>query len=211
MLSKIHEHAQKEELEFWGDCANTFGEELKQLVYAKYMGLKFQHDGSTPYHLVLPDGLKILDVGGGPVSLLLKAPKDCARHVIDPCPYPDWVEERYEECDISYLQIPGEELLDEYEPSMFNEAWVYNVLQHVHEPELILKNIHAILEPKGTFRFFDWVDAPTNSAHPHSLDAFALEETMTKLGFETINSKILDINEGGCVGKAYTGWAIKES
>lgn len=87
------EEAQEEELTFWNTPGADLGEQLKQLVYAKYMKLDFIHDGNSPY-VIDKTGLDILDVGGGPVSLLLKTDANY-KTVADPCLFADWNMVRY--------------------------------------------------------------------------------------------------------------------
>ena len=82
-LSKGWQEAQRWELGWWGDCTNTYGEEEKQLLYASRMGLKSFHNGKSPYNFDL-DGMSILDIGGGPVSLLLKCINFRKAKVVDP-------------------------------------------------------------------------------------------------------------------------------
>src|ERR1035441_8915336 len=63
--------AQKHEVNWWGNCVNTFGEETKQLVYARLMGLQIWDDGNSPFN-IMTGARTVLDIGGGPVSMLLK-------------------------------------------------------------------------------------------------------------------------------------------
>jgi len=58
------------EADWWGSCANTYGEESKQIVYARLMNLSPQNlDGHWPVYDI--DGGSVLDIGGGPSSMLL--------------------------------------------------------------------------------------------------------------------------------------------
>lgn len=209
MLSEHWKHAQEEELSFWGDCGNTLGEELKQLIYAKHMGLDFHHNGNSPYNISLPEDLSILDIGAGPTSLLLKTGKLTRKVMADPCPYPEWVYERYARCDIEYFRLPGENLIGPLARDSFDEVWMYNVLQHVHDPTEILGNIVALLKPGGVFRIFDWVESEINDAHPHSFDPEELEYNIYAFGFHG-ELKVIDVNENTATGKALAGWVVKE-
>lgn len=185
--------AQKGEQEWWGNCTNTLGEELKQLVYARYMGIQFhQHDG-IPYQIDLK-GKSVLDVGGGPASLVLKTVNASRRSVVDPCEYPDWVKRRYADSGINYYRIPGEELSSE---NRYDEVWMYNCLQHVSDPRLIIENCLNAVTPGGTFRIFEWINTPINEAHPVSMTADMLAEWTGERGI------VVQLNESGCVGTAY--------
>lgn len=185
----VWDHAQEHELQFWGSCQNTLGEELKQLVYAKYMGLTFYHDGNSPYNIDL-QGKSVVDIGGGPVSLLLKC-KNFLGVVIDPCPYPNWVVDRYKLAGIDYSRQTGENFSD---IPKFDEVWIYNVLQHTEDPQKIIQNAKKSAK---TLRIFEWIDNWTNEAHPISLTQELLDKWIGSKG------NVIHLNENGAVGKAY--------
>lgn len=194
--------AQEEEKSWWGDCANTYWEEHKQLTYARYMGLEFYEDQHSPYNIDL-QGKRVIDIGGGPCSLLLKAKNNGPKksEVIDPCSYPDWVHERYNEHGI--LQLPrltGENFIDSITPYwQADEVWMYNVLQHTEDPALIISNGIAALGQTGVFRVFEWINTPVNEAHPHSLTKEFLDSAFNYQG-STVN-----LSANGCYGTAYYG------
>lgn len=194
-----HKHAQEEELAFWNTPGAELGEQLKQLTYAKYLKLDFIHDGSSPYVLD-KTGLNIVDVGGGPVSLLLKT-KAKSKIVVDPCEFPQWVDDRYETNKIYRIHIEGEYFLKDIInlglEHQIDEVWMYNVLQHTEDPKKIFDNIYAVLKTGGTFRFLDWVDTPTNVAHPISLSYQELSEWLSNYGQPLLKT---NINENGAVG-----------
>jgi 2-polyprenyl-3-methyl-5-hydroxy-6-metoxy-1,4-benzoquinol methylase len=189
-----HKHAQEEELAFWLTPGAELGEQLKQLTYAKYLKLDFTHDGNSPY-VINKAGLNILDVGGGPVSLLLKTISK-SKIVIDPCGFPSWVDERYKANNIRLQKRSGETRTNQ--KPIYDEVWMYNVLQHTQNPKKILDNIYKILAPGGTFRFLDWVDTPTNVAHPISLDYHELYEWLAEYYDQPLIKT--NINENGAVG-----------
>src|SRR3974390_1550407 len=101
------EQDQQWESEWWGNCLLTFCEETKQISYAHRMGLV-----NTPQGELWPvydmQGRSVLDIGGGPVSILLKAINVTNPTVVDPCSFPDWVSARYEAAGIHYVKEPGE-------------------------------------------------------------------------------------------------------
>ena len=101
-MSEAWRRAQAWERDWWGDCLNTYSEEEKQLVYANRMGLVAFHDGKSPYNFDL-GGMSVLDIGGGPCSLLLKCVNFRGK-VIDPLCFPDWVLARYELAGIEFEQ-----------------------------------------------------------------------------------------------------------
>lgn len=203
-MSHTHDHgdqwhdAQHDEQGWWDTCANTYWEETKQLVYARHMGIMFQTDERGPYLIELGDKA-VLDIGGGPVSMLLKASKNSRRTVADPCDYPAWVGERYKAQGIDYERIKGEDIDTITKDVNYDEVWLYNCLQHVDDPQKIIDNALAALKSGGVFRIFEWINMPTNTAHPHSLTKEQLDEWIGQSGGTA------HLSEAGCFGDAYFG------
>lgn len=187
-----HERHQRFERSWWGDCGNTFGEECKQLSYANRMGLHgTQIDGKGPFFRL--GGRSVADLGGGPVSLLLKTVDAGRRLVVDPCDYPMWVRDRYAACGIRFEQKRAED----FRPRTgFDEVWIYNVLQHVIDPELIIQRARNAAK---FIRIFEWIDIPPHEGHPHELNASTLDRWLSGHG------SVEQMNENGCVGRAYYG------
>jgi hypothetical protein len=183
---------QEWERQWWNFCCNTFGEETKQLGYAKRMGLVAKEVfGHYPVYDL--GGASVLDIGGGPVSLLLKCVNFKNSVVVDPCDYPEWVEERYAQCEIEYLKIAGEKIRFD---RVFSEVWCYNVLQHVQNPEKIIKNAKKYGK---IIRIFEWVNMKKSIGHPQELKEYLLNEWLGGIG------KTEQLAEGGLHGLAYYG------
>lgn len=183
------------EKDWWGNCANTLGEEIKQLIYAQKMGLGWYHNGKSPHNINV-HGKRILDIGGGPVSMLLKCENLGPTSVVaDPCKYPKWVAARYAEAEIIYLQTKGEEL-DKVIDSTFDEVWIYNVLQHVDKPQKIIQNARKL---GSLVRIFEWVDQGVTPGHPHNL----LSENLNRWLEGEGRIEMLDLPT--LKGKAYYG------
>lgn len=179
------------ESNWWGLCTNTYHEETKQLVYAKRMGL-FPEMVEGKYPVYDLKGKTVLDVGGGPVSLLLKC-VNVKGTVVDPCTYPTWVSVRYAEAGIDYKKVPAEDMVFR---DRFDEAWCYNVLQHVKDPQQIIQNMKDYAK---VIRLFEWVNMPVSDGHPHTLTEDKLNEWLGGEG------KVETMNESGCKGDAYYG------
>lgn len=180
------------EASWWGDCINTFGEEAKQLTYAQRMGLEnVPQVGRWPVYDL---GYRsVVDFGGGPVSILLKAVNLSRGTVVDPLSVPPWVIARYEQAGVDLVQVPAEEFRTE---DRFQEAWLYNVLQHTIDPERIVANARASAD---LVRIFEWIDTPQAEGHPHTLRRHELDRWFGGRG------TVEDMNENGCVGPAYYG------
>lgn len=192
------EQAQKWEQKWWNTCQNTVWEDVKQMNLAKYLGLKIVPNAYTQYRIPLK-GQSVLDIGGGPSSLLLKCENYGGAVVADPCDYPEWVEKRYEEAGIRNWKIKGEDLAGD---DLFDECWCYNVLQHTQDPEKIIKNAQKLGK---IIRIFEWINTGTNAGHPHS---FTKEWFDDKLHGE---GKVVKLSANGLYGPAYYGIFLGDS
>jgi hypothetical protein len=177
------EHTQFE-INYWGNCCNTFDEEQKHYVYASLMGIPKNHYSFNAQNK------SIIDIGGGPVSMLLKATNLKKGKVVDPISYPRWTKERYAANKIEVAVQKGEDVKE----SGWDEAWIYNCLQHTDDPELIIANA---LKSAKTLRLFEWIDIPAHEGHPHELTEDALNKWIGCKG----NTAFL--NHSGCHGKCY--------
>jgi SAM-dependent methyltransferase len=183
--------AQKFEKDWWGDCSNTTWEDVKQMNLAPYLGLKIVPNAYTNYRIPL-NGEKVLDIGGGPSSLLLK----CENYdgvVVDPCEYPEWVAFRYFNVGIGYVQMKAEDYPYECD---FDEVWIYNCLQHTDNPEKIVKDA---LKHCKVLRIFEWINTGIVPGHPHSFTKEQLEEWLGGKG------KVTKLSGGGLYGSAFHG------
>ncbi|MBA7652201.1 hypothetical protein ES703_60031 [subsurface metagenome] len=187
--------AQVWESKWWEKCQNTLSEELKQIVYAGRMGLIRSPNEKTPYRFDM-EGKSVLDIGGGPTSLLLRC-VNVKGKVIDPITFPPWVYQRYEAAGIRY-SIQKAENLDGKEK--FDECWIYNVLQHTEDPAIVIKNARAVV---GLIRIFEWINMRPCPGHLQILTREKLDEWLNGEG--KVEGKIEGIAEVDCIGKAYYG------
>lgn len=188
------EEAQDWELNWWGTCGNTFGEETKQLLYAEKMGLQKVATDESAYNYNV-DGARILDIGGGPVSLLLKCL--CLREgwVVDPLldKWPKWVTDRYLEAGIIPVSMKAEDLADTPE---VDEVWIYNVLEHTDDPERVIRNAQRLGK---LIRIFEWINTPPAPGHPHTFTEAVLNEWLHGEG------KVERFSRGRVYGDGYYG------
>lgn len=178
------------ERSYWGNCCNTFDEEQKHYVYAKLMGIDV-----VGYSFDVKNKT-ILDIGGGPVSMLLKAVNLNRGKVVDPIAYPRWTVDRYAANGIEVVVKTGEEV----DETGWDEVWIYNCLQHTEEPARIIDNA---LKAGKLIRLFEWVDIPAHEGHPHELTKNSLDRWLQTNGNE------ITLSQSGCYGKAY--YAIRTS
>lgn len=175
------------EKKYWGNCANTFDEDQKHYVYGKLMGLDRKH-----YSFDVGNK-SILDIGGGPTSMLLKCINLRKGKVIDPINYPHWTKLRYNSHNIDVEVNEGENIVE----FGWDEVWIYNCLQHVHSVEKIIDNAKRSAK---ILRIFEWINIPPHEGHPIELTKDYLDNCIGLSGSNTI-----DLAEQGCYGKAYYG------
>jgi len=184
-MSLDHDH--EFEVNYWGNCANTFDEEQKHYVYAKFMEVPivgYSFDANKK---------RILDIGGGPVSMLLKCRNLLQGKVCDPIDYPQWTKDRYKSHNIDVQVVSGEDI-DEQD---WDEVWIYNCLQHVDSIEKIINNAKRAAP---VMRMFEWINIPPHPGHPHMLTKELLDNYIGLMGSGTVN-----LAERGCYGTAYYG------
>jgi hypothetical protein len=189
------DRAQDWEADWWGNCTNTLGEETKQVLYAQRMGLEWFHDGKSPFNIDM-GGKSVLDIGGGPCSILLKC-RNVIGTVADPLSVPPWVKARYRIAKVELLQVAAEELKAEIGGVHFDECWIYNVLQHTQDPRIVIEQAGGLAD---LIRIFEWIDTPTNVGHPHALSEDMLNELLGGIG----KTELLK-GQNACYGKCYYG------
>lgn len=171
---------------YWGDCTNTFDEDQKHYVYARYMGLQQQHYSFNANHN------RIVDIGGGPTSMLLKCLNLTEGLVVDPLVYPAWTQLRYASKRIQVQVKPGEQLTE----TGWDEVWIYNCMQHAEDPQAI---IDRAFQAAPILRLFEWIDIPPHPGHPHELTEQNLTAWIGSPG------RVVELNESGCHGRAFAG------
>lgn len=174
------------EKQYWGDCCNTFDEDQKHYVYGRLMGLVRNH-----YSFDVFDK-KIIDIGGGPTSMLLKCHNLKEGLVVDPIKYPQWTKDRYATKNISVNVDIGENVNE----IGWDEVWIYNCMQHAIDPQKIINNAKRCAP---VLRLFEWLDIPAHDGHPHELTEQNLNIWIGSRG------NITYLSESGCFGKAYYG------
>ena len=174
------------ERRYWGNCCNTFDEDQKHYVYASLMGLTLQH-----YSVIL-DNISVMDIGGGPSSMLLKCEGLTHGLVVDPIQYPQWSRDRYSSMNIDVKVDVGENVTE----TGFDEVWIYNCMQHAVSPATIIANARAAAP---VLRIFEWIDIPAHDGHPHELTEESLNRWIGGKG------STIQLAQQGCYGKAYFG------
>jgi SAM-dependent methyltransferase len=189
------------EAAYWGDCYSevAFGEVCKQRMYGREMGL-FRDYGDEYGDLNL-QGKSIIDIGGGPWSMLLRCYNATNKLVIDPIDWPPSVYRRYQAYGITVYQQGGEEPLDiEDFYQIADEVWIYNCLQHVNDPLKVLANAKKL---GRRIRLFEWLWTGSDECHPHILTPELLMEGLVGTTTEEVTNK--RYTEFGCCCNALAG------
>jgi hypothetical protein len=121
----------------------------------------------------------VIDIGAGPLSLLQRIPVKEGT-ALDPIYY-DELEDLYKEKSIKRLVMKGEDLDSITE--RYDEAWIYNCLQHVVDPVRILKNAMLVAP---VVRIFEWINIPPYEGHLHMLTPDLLQRPFNQAGWTTI-------------------------
>ncbi len=197
--------AQEHEAGYWGNCngAVAWGEFVKHEMDARELGL-FSDYGDECNELNM-QGKSVLDIGGGPVSMTLRCYNAGQLVVADPCNYPRCVERRYDRHGINRLRAAGEDLDTCFlsDGTLFDEVWMYNLLQHVKDPEKIVQNALARVSPTGCLRMFEWLYVPTDVCHPHTLTPEGLLNWAH--GSTIVRIALPRLVEHGCNANAFIG------
>ena len=142
----------------------------------------------------------VLDIGCGPFSLLQRytVGAGCA---VDPIDYGP-LEISYKIAGITRLICRGEEISQRLGEIVFDEAWVYNCLQHVEDPLAIL---HEAIKLSQRVRVFEWINIPPYTGHLQRLNERILTQPFLMAGWHTDFSFTGTADFEGLNGEFYTG------
>lgn len=145
-------------------------------------------------------GKTVVDIGCGPLSLLLRVPTAKGSVALDPIDFGPALESRYHAAGIKRIIGKGED----FKGSEFDEAWIYNCLQHTEDPcEVIRRGAAA----SKTFRIFEWINIPPYQGHLHMITQPMIAGALKGMGMKPImeSSGVLnDTSETHLVGEFYT-------
>jgi ubiquinone/menaquinone biosynthesis C-methylase UbiE len=175
----------------------------------KHQDIYMQALGITQDYYYEPDrslnmsGLNVLDVGGGPASILLRTNNNLPNRphdglnkgvVIDPVMITDHQKMRYDFHDIEFIEDQAENI-DKYysEKGFFDECFIYNCLQHVVDPLKILDKITAVSK---RIRIAEPLNVPTDHMHLHMFTENYFDEYFSQDRFTCHDKTITAI--GSC-------------
>ena len=113
-------------------------------------------------------GKKILEVGGGPFPAVGFCNGTKAT-VVDPLS--DQFNTKYRGDNVNWVS----EQFEDYSGATVDEVWVFNVLQHVIDPQALLEKAATVGK---VVRVFEPINTPTNRENPQSLDTPIFEAAL---------------------------------
>ena len=142
-------------------------------IYMKYVGL------GTDLH-----GLHVIEIGPGHYPALQICTNYDQSMIIEPM-FSKSVNDFVHGKDIILEPIGLEHINPEYLAAMLTgmpgtkEVWLFNVLQHVIDPDLFVKRCKYMAD---RIRFFEPINVPTSAHHPHT---FTGDDYINWFGVET--------------------------
>ena len=113
----------------------------------------------------------IIEIGPAKWSALLYCNNYNQSYVVEPIKY-DNIEKYYDNKNISFIYDCYENCIS---PKV-DEIWLFNLMQHVKDPDLLIKKAKLNCD---TIRFFEPIDLPTDIAHPFT---FSLNDYIRYFG-----------------------------
>ena len=138
----------------------------------------------------------VIDIGAGPFSILQRVPA-LSGTALDPLDFGS-LEEGYRRRGIRRLIKRAEDLT--VGDGHWDEAWIYNCLQHVEDPEQVLSASRAVAD---RVRIFEWININPYPGHLHKLTVERLRR-----GFLTWNVHLESsgrLNSSGLCGDFFVG------
>lgn len=138
----------------------------------------------------------IIDIGSGPFSILQRVLVRSGT-ALDPLDF-GTLEEGYWSSGIRRLIKRAEDLT--LEDGHWDEAWIYNCLQHVEDPEQVLD---AAREVADLVRIFEWINIEPYPGHLHKLTSERLQSGFQ--GWNTHLECVGKLNSSGLCGEFFVG------
>lgn len=103
-------------------------------------------------------GKKILEIGPARCAGLLYCENFGTSYIVEPTVY-EGVQEYYDKKGIGIIR----ELFEDAELPEVDEVWMFNLMQHVKDPDVLIEKAKRVSK---VIRFFEPIDLPTNNEHP---------------------------------------------
>lgn len=150
------------------------------------------------------EGLSVIEVGPADFPAL----RYCANMggyslIVEPMPS-EYLEKWCRDLQIPLLAMPFEEIdLEQAAPEIFKEVWLFNVMQHIIDPDRFIEKAKAL---GHRIRFFEPINYPVSVHHPH---AYTLEDFVNWFGNDCVNlykgGSVPGFHQADCAYGVYTG------
>lgn len=121
---------------------------------------------------------RVLDIGCGPLSLLLRIPAKEGSVALDPLDFGD-LEKRYAAAGVGRVIGRGEDFAE----TGFDEAWIYNCLQHTEDPTKVVTNAARAAK---LVRVFEWINIPPYQGHLHLITPELIRQPLLGAGMKPL-------------------------
>lgn len=152
--------------------------------YFKYLGIEKDLAGKS-----------IVEIGPGRIAGLLFCHNYSKSYIIEPTEYED-IDHLYQSKDLEIIK----ETTEECEFPKVDEVWIFNLMQHVQDPDLLIKKCK---ENSKIIRFFEPTDLPINNEHPFSFSKQDFEDYFGNCVFDYEPSGIPGFHGAKCVYGVY--------
>lgn len=105
-------------------------------------------------------GKTVLEIGPARISALLYCNNYGPSFIVEPTRYED-SEHLYDEKQISFIR----EIYEDCDSPKVDEIWLFNVLQHIVDPDLFIEKCK---KNSKVIKFFEPINTPIEVHHPHS-------------------------------------------
>jgi hypothetical protein len=79
----------------------------------------------------------------------------------------------------------------------FDEVWIFNLLQHVQDPEKVLSNAYQY---SSKIRIFEPINWTTDICHPHTFDKKYFEDMFPKTQFKIhYGGSVPNFHDANCI------------
>lgn len=116
-------------------------------------------------------GKTVLEIGPARIAALLYCNNYGPSFIVEPTKYED-SEYLYNEKQISFIR----EVYEECDSPKVDEIWLFNVLQHIIDPDLFIEKCKKNTK---VIKFFEPINTPIEVHHPHS---FTLDDYTNYFG-----------------------------
>lgn len=105
-------------------------------------------------------GKSVIEIGPGRIAGLLFCENPGKGYILEPTIY-SGIDHLYANKNLEIVR----ELAEDWDFPKVDEVWLLNLMQHVKDPDLLIKKCKTAAQ---TIRFFEPVDLPTDNEHPFS-------------------------------------------